>query len=81
MSSRRQEIIDRIAVIDQVAKQNGYKYEKHQRGEFPEEKWERFVQSQNEMFAERAQLEEELENLPDDGDTAQEPETEAEPEE
>ena len=81
MSSRRQEIIDRIAVIDQVAKQNGYKYEKHQRGEFPEEKWERFVQSQTEMFAERAQLEEELENLPDDGDTAQEPETEAEPEE
>ena len=80
MTTRRQEIIDRLAVIDQIAKQNGWKYEKHQRGEFPENKWERFVQSQNEMYAEREALEEELANLPEDGETAQEPETEAEPE-
>ena len=65
MSSRREEILDRLAVIDQVAKQNGYKYEKYLRGEFPEDKWERFKQSQNEMYEEHAQLEEELEGLDD----------------
>lgn len=72
MGSRREEIEGRIAVIDQIAKQNSYKYEKYLRGEFPEEKWGRFVQSQNEMYEERAELEEELENLPDDEEPAEE---------
>lgn len=66
MSSRREEIRDRIAVIDQIAKQNSYKYEKYLRGEFPEAKWEKFKQSQNEMYEERAALEEELANLPEE---------------
>ncbi|MBQ9042297.1 MAG: hypothetical protein IJ111_05720 [Eggerthellaceae bacterium] len=63
MSSRREEIQDRLAIIDQIARQNSYKYEKYLRGEFPEEKWAKFIQSQNEMYEERAQLEEELEGL------------------
>lgn len=63
MSSRRQEIVERIAAIDIISKQNQFKYEKRMRGEFPDNKWDNFVQSQNEMFEERAQLEEELENL------------------
>lgn len=66
MTTRRKEIEEEIRAIDIVAKQNSYKYEKHQRGEFPEEKWARFVQSQNEMYERRAELEEELDNLPDD---------------
>ena len=49
-----------IASIDQLAKQNSFKYEKRQRGDFPDSKWERFVTSQNEMFARREELEEEL---------------------
>jgi len=64
MSSRRQQIVERIAAIDIISKQNQFKYEKRMRGEFPDNKWENFVQSQNEMFAERAELEEELDNLP-----------------
>ena len=72
MSSRRQEIVERIAAIDIISKQNQFKYEKRMRGEFPDNKWENFVQSQNEMFAERAELEEELENLPDDEEEAEE---------
>lgn len=72
MSSRRHEIESRIAAIDIIAKQNQFKYEKRMRGEFPDNKWENFAQSQNEMFAERAQLEEELANLPDDDEPAQE---------
>lgn len=64
--SRRQQIIDRIAEIDQLAKQNGFKYEKRMRGEFPDRKWDSFVASQNAMYEERAQLEEELESLPED---------------
>lgn len=72
MTSRRQEIVERIAAIDIISKQNQFKYEKYLRGEFPEEKWGRFVQSQNEMYEERAELEEELENLPDDEEPAEE---------
>lgn len=72
MTSRRQEIVERIAAIDIISKQNQFKYEKYLRGEFPEEKWGRFVQSQNEMYEERAELEEELENLPDDKESAEE---------
>lgn len=49
-----------IANIDQIAKQNSFKYEKRQRGDFPDSKWERFVASQNEMFAYREELENEL---------------------
>ena len=45
-----------IATIDQLARQNSYKYEKRQRGDFPDGKWERFVASQNEMFARRDAL-------------------------
>lgn len=56
----RDELITEIANIDQIAKQNSFKYEKHQRGDFPDAKWERFVESQNEMFAYRDELEEEL---------------------
>lgn len=66
MGSRREEIQDRLAVIDQIARQNSYKYEKYLRGEFPESKWEKFKQSQNEMYEERAALEAELENLPEE---------------
>lgn len=66
MNSRRQQIIERIAAIDITAKQNSYKYEKYLRGEFPEAKWEKFKQSQNEMYEERAALEEELANLPEE---------------
>lgn len=72
MTSRRQEIVERIAAIDIISKQNQFKYEKYLRGEFPEEKWGRFVQSQNEMYEERAELEEELENLPDEEEPAEE---------
>ena len=50
-----------INAIDIIAAQNSFKYEKRQRGDFPDNKWERFVQSQNEMFARRADLEAELE--------------------
>ena len=57
-----EEIRMEIAGIDQIAKQNAFKYEKRQRGDFPDNKWEKFVISQNEMFAYRADLEAELES-------------------
>ena len=57
-----EEIRMEIAGIDQIAKQNAFKYEKRQRGDFPDNKWEKFVASQNEMFAYRAELEAEQES-------------------
>lgn len=56
----RDQIEAEIAGIDQIAKQNSFKYEKRQRGDFPDGKWERFIASQNEMFQRRAELEAEL---------------------
>ena len=55
------EIRSEIVGIDQIATQQSFKYEKRQRGDFPDNKWEKFVTSQNEMFAYRAALEAELE--------------------
>ena len=57
----REQIEMEIASIDQIAKQNSFKYEKRMRGDFPDGKWDRFIASQNEMFGRRAMLEEELE--------------------
>lgn len=63
----REQIQTEIANIDQIARQNSYKYEKRQRGDFPDSKWERFVASQNEMFAYRTELEAELEAREQEG--------------
>lgn len=55
------EIQAEINAIDIIAKQNSFKYEKRQRGDFPDNKWNKFVQSQNDMFERRTALEAEQE--------------------
>lgn len=51
-----EEIQAEINAIDIIAKQNQFKYEKRQRGDFPDSKWSKFVTSQNEMFSRRDDL-------------------------